>query len=105
MQPDAKTAPNQNANPDQLRDAAGAYRTDACSSPYEPMIDELYRQEVLEARRMSPEDKLILGERLFRWACAITLEGIRFQNPDATDDECQRALRERIELGKRLETL
>ena len=72
---------------------------------FTPMIDELYRQEVLEARRMSPEDKLILGERLFRWACAITLEGIRMQNPEADEVECQRLLRERIELGKKLETL
>ena len=69
------------------------------------MIDELYRQEVIEARQMSPEDKLILGERLFRWACAITLEGIRMQNPGVGDQACQRILRERIELGKVLETL
>lgn len=60
---------------------------------------------MLEARRMSPEGKLILGERLFRWACAITLEGIRFQNPNVTEEQCQRLLRERIELGKKLETL
>ena len=67
--------------------------------------DELYREEVLDARRMSPEEKLILGERLFRWACAITLEGIRFQNPAATEEECQRVLRERIALGKEMGTL
>ena len=67
------------------------------------LIDELYREEVIEARRMSAEDKLILGERLFLSACAITLEGIRFQNPQATEAERQRMLRERIELGRRLE--
>ncbi len=72
---------------------------------FTPIIDELYRQEVLEARRMSPEDKLILGERLFRWACAITLEGVRMQNPEADEVECQRLLRARIELGKKLGTL
>ena len=74
-------------------------------SEFAPLIDELYRQEVIDARRISPEDKLILGERLFRWACAVTLEGIRFQNPNATDEECQRLLRGRIELGKKLGTL
>jgi hypothetical protein len=72
-------------------------------SPFAPLIDELYRQEVLEARRMSPEDKLILGERLFRWACAITLEGIKFQNPGANAAECRRMLRERLDLGRKLE--
>ena len=90
---------------DRLNDAAKPYRTGEYKSPDAPLIEELYRQEVLEARRMSPEDKLILGERLFRWACAVTLEGIRLQNPNATEEECQRKLRERIELGKRLETL
>ena len=74
-------------------------------SPYAPLIDELYREEVLDARRMPLEEKLILGERLFRWACAVTLAGIRNQNPEADEAECQRILRERIELGKRMGTL
>jgi hypothetical protein len=85
---------------DKLKETSATYQ-----SPYAPLIDELYREEVLEARRMPAEEKLILGERLFRWACAITLEGIRSQNPSATEEECQRLLRERIELGKRLQTL
>lgn len=88
-----------------LKDATVEYRADAVESPFAPMIDALYRQEVLEARRMPAEEKLILGERLFRWACAITLEGIRIQNPGATEPDCQRLLRERIALGKRMETL
>jgi hypothetical protein len=80
-------------------------RADEVESEFQPPIDELYREEVLEARRMSPKEKLILGERLFRWACAIPLEGIRFQNPRATEAECERLLRERIALGKRMGTL
>lgn len=74
-------------------------------SPYQPLIDALYREEVLEARSMPLEEKLLLGERLFRWACEITLAGIRHQNPDADEAHCQRLLRERIELGKRMGTL
>lgn len=88
---------------DSLKEAAVEYRADAPRREFAPLIDTLYREEVMDARRMSPEDKLILGERLFHWACAITLEGIRFQNSSATEEECQRMLRERIELGKRLE--
>jgi hypothetical protein len=79
-------------------DRVGEYQ-----SPYAPLIDQLYREEVLEARRMNPEDKLILGERLFRWACAVALEGIRFQNPNASEAECQRLLRARLALGRKLE--
>lgn len=88
-----------------FRETAAPYKPSEPESPYAEMIDELYRQEVLDARRMSPEEKLILGERLFRWACAITLEGIRLQNPQASEAECQQLLRERIEVGKKLGTL
>lgn len=90
---------------DELRETPVAYGAVNPRSEFAPLIQSLYREEVIEARKMSPEDKLILGERLFRWACAITLEGIRLQNPDASDEECQRMLRERIELGRKLEAM
>ena len=90
---------------DVLKEAAQPYGTAEYRSPYEPLIDELYREEVLEARQMNPEEKLILGERLFLWACSITMEGIRMQNPGVSEVDCQRLLRERLELGRRLESL
>jgi hypothetical protein len=43
------------ANPDSLREAAAQY------SPPEPtqrLIDDLYRQELIEARMMSPSEKV-----------------------------------------------
>ncbi len=89
---------------DALRDKPAApYHTVEFRSEFAPLVDALYREEVLEARRMSPEDKLILGERLFRWACSITLEGIKFQNPGLNEAEYQMMLRERIALGRKLE--
>ena len=88
----------------ELKETA-ASRAEEFRSEFQPLIDELYREEVLEARRMPLEEKLLLGERLFRWACEITLAGIRHQNPGASEDESQRILRERIELGKKLGTL
>ena len=90
---------------DQLHDEPAAYGAVNPRSEFAQMIESLYREEVIEARKMSPDDKLILGERLFRWACAVTLEGIRLQHPDASEEDCQRMLRDRIELGRRLEAL
>ena len=87
-----------------LKDAASPCQAVEYRSPFQPLIDELYREEVLEARGMNPEEKLILGERLFLWACSVTLEGIRMQNPGASEADCQRLLRERLELGRRLES-
>lgn len=90
---------------DELKATPMPDRVPEWESEFQPLIDELYREEVLAARIMPVEEKLILGERLFRWACEVTLAGIRNQNPEADEAECQRILRDRIELGKRMGTL
>ena len=90
---------------EKLKEAAVGYRAAEFKSEFQPLIDELYREEVLDARKMPLEEKLLLGERLFRWACEATLAGIRNQNPGASEQECQRILFERIQLGKRIGTL
>ncbi len=78
-------------------------------APYAPppetqrLIDELYREELREARAMSPEQKLLLGEELFVYACSITMAGIRNQFPAADEAECQRLLAQRLEYQRRLE--
>ena len=64
---------------------------------------EIYRERVVEARAMPPEEKLLAGEELFDYACAITLAGIRNQFPGASEEECLRILDERLELRERME--
>ena len=77
--------------------------------PYAPppetqrLIDELYREEVLEARAMAPADKVRAGQQLFEAACRITLAGIRHQNPGATEGQCWEILRHRLILQRKLE--
>lgn len=72
--------------------------------PYAPpqetqrLIDELYREELREARAMAPEQKLLLGEELFAYACSITMAGIRNQFPEADEAEQRRILESRLEL-------
>ena len=68
------------------------------------LADEIYRDRLVEARAMSPEDKLLAGEELFDYACSITLAGIRNQFPDATEEECRRILEERLALRERMES-
>jgi len=67
------------------------------------LISELYREEVIRARRMSPEEKFTAGQELFELACAFTLAGIKADHPEATSEERQQLLRERIALGERLQ--
>jgi hypothetical protein len=79
------------------------------SAPYAPppetqrLIDELYREELREARAMSPEQKLLLGEELFTYACSITMAGIRNQFPEADEAERRRILEQRLKLQRKLE--
>lgn len=87
-------------NSGSLREEPAPY---SAPSEFQGLIDELYREEVLEARAMSPEDKILAGQQLFEAACRITLAGIRNQNPDASEERCREILRERLELQRRLE--
>ena len=79
------------------------------SPPYAPppqtqrLMDELYREELREARAMAPEQKLLLGEELFAYACSITMAGIRNQFPEADEAERRRILEQRLELQRKLE--
>jgi hypothetical protein len=67
------------------------------------LIDELYREELRDARRMSPAEKIRAGQSLFESACRITLAGIRNQFPEASDEECREILRQRLKLQRKLE--
>ena len=86
--------------PDALREQAPPY---APPPETQRLIDELYREELREARAMTPEEKLLLGEELFAYACSITMAGIQNQFPEATEGQCREILRQRLVLQRRLE--
>ena len=86
--------------PDALREQTPDY---APPPETQRMIDELYREELLEARVMRPEQKLLLGEELFAYACSITMAGIQNQFPEADEAERRRILEQRLVLQRKLE--
>lgn len=67
------------------------------------MIDELYREEVADARKASPREKVFGGPQLFDRACMFMLAGLRNEQPDASEEELQQALIARLDLVKRVE--
>jgi len=67
------------------------------------LAEELYRERVAEAREMPPEEKLLVGEELFEYACSITLAGIRNENPGLSEADYLRILEERLDLRERME--
>jgi hypothetical protein len=86
--------------PDALREQPAPY---APPPETQRLIDELYREELREARAMPPEQKLLLGEELFAYACSITMLGIRNQFPEADEAEQRHILEQRLELQRKLE--
>lgn len=71
--------------------------------PTRELIDALYRDKVLQARRTPPEVKLLDAARLFDAACEVARGGIRADNPGATDGEVRRELLRRMAIARRLE--
>ena len=87
---------------DQLKETApGGYGGTAPGSPYAALADELYRERVIRARNMPPEEKILAGQRLFEAACQITLAGIRNQFPGKSEEEYRQILRERLAWRRR----
>ena len=65
--------------------------------------DDLYWEEVEQARRIPPQRKLVLGLELYDRARALMTAGIRAQHPEADEQTVRRLVRERLEAARRLE--
>src|SRR5688500_5818533 len=89
------------AEPHSLRERATPYRSSAVPTP--ELIDELYREEVLDAWKMTGEEKLLLGQQLFEAACRITLAGIQNQYPELDEKGRLEMLRKRLELQRKMD--
>jgi len=50
-------------------------------------------------RKMTGEERLLIGLRLHELSCNMAREGIRAQFPDASPEEVERKLGERIRLA------
>lgn len=71
--------------------------------PTQELVDDLFQEEVEEARRMTPEQKLLAGEDLYRYAERITLAGIKHENPGIDHQRALEILQERFDLIERAE--
>jgi hypothetical protein len=71
-------------------------------SPFDPSFAKpSIRERVEAAPKISPEEKLLAGQRLFEQECQIMLADIREQFPDANEAQYLDILRARVELAKR----
>lgn len=65
--------------------------------------EAIYRERVLRARAIPPDQKLVEGFRLFERACGLMKDGIRDQFPNATQEDVEKILRRRLEIARRLQ--
>jgi hypothetical protein len=70
--------------------------------PTRELIDAIYRDRVLRARRTPEAQKLLAGAELFEGACRRMADGLRDENPGADEAEIQELLHRRLALLRRL---
>ena len=71
--------------------------------PTASLANELRRDKIEAARRMSFAEKFLAGAELFDYACLVSMAGIRSQFPDFDEAQIQAELRRRLEIGRRIE--
>ena len=72
--------------------------------PTKELIDDIYRERVLRARRTPMEQKISAGGELFEGVCERMADGLRHENPVADEATIQELLRRRLALLRRLES-
>jgi hypothetical protein len=68
--------------------------------PTPELIEELDREDIEQARRMTFEQKFMAGAELFDYACRITKAGIRWENPTFTEQQVMDELRRRVAMDE-----
>lgn len=71
--------------------------------PIKELVDDIYRERVLRARRTPIEQKIAAGGELFEGVCERMADGLRDENPGADEATIQELLRRRLALVRRLE--
>jgi hypothetical protein len=58
------------------------------------------QEQVERYRRMTGEQRLAIALELHELSCNVAREGIRHQNPTASEAEVERLLRQRLQLAR-----
>ena len=67
------------------------------------LIDEIYIDKVLSARRRTPGEKMLDGPRLFATGCMMMRNGIRWQFPEFTKEQVEAELARRLRIRRRID--
>ena len=73
--------------------------------PTPELVEALYREKVLRARRMTPQRRIEVGAELSDLGRQMMREAILRQNPAATEQEIRLEMRYRFNLARKLEDI
>ncbi|MGD0462387.1 MAG: hypothetical protein ABSB74_07850 [Tepidisphaeraceae bacterium] len=71
--------------------------------PTSELIDALYREKVLRARRMTLQKRVEVGAALSDIGRQMMRDAIRRENPSASEEEVRQLMRRRLELKRKLD--
>ena len=66
------------------------------NAEFQPLADALYRERVLRARRMSPEERMAEGVRMFDRECEAMRLEILQANPSFSETDVVKEIRRRL---------
>ncbi|MDP2322034.1 MAG: hypothetical protein Q8O42_22180 [Acidobacteriota bacterium] len=66
-------------------------------APLTALADALYREEVIRAKAMRPDDKLLEGPRLFDRACRLMADGVRHRHPELDEQAVLAKVKEQLD--------
>lgn len=69
--------------------------------PTQELFDQLYREKILVARRMTPEERVLGCFELTEFVRQVMTDGVRDQFPEADEEEVQAIVRKRVAIVKR----
>lgn len=67
------------------------------------LASKIDREKIERARKMSPSEKFFAGAELFEEACEISMQAIRNEYPDSSEEQVLAELKSRLERGRKLE--
>jgi hypothetical protein len=71
-------------------------------APDQALFDEIYRRKLEHSRRFTPEQRFLASLELSDAMAEIMRDGVRNQFPDASEQEVDRRLMERVQRVRRL---
>ncbi len=71
--------------------------------PSQTLIDDIFRERCLRARRMTESQRFIAAFEIFAFACGMVRSGVRHQFPAADEVELERQFRRRFLIQRRID--